>query len=90
MSGSGDYPIGPRRRGADASHMIALDTRRAPRTRIGAPAARSAARFRRAAAPDRAARIVELRAELAAGTYAPDPAAVAEALVEHLQARQCS
>jgi anti-sigma28 factor (negative regulator of flagellin synthesis) len=68
--------------------MTVLDIRREP---AADEAAGQVGRFRRAAsATDRAARVRDLRARVAAGRYDPDPAAVAAAVVERLQRRQCS
>jgi anti-sigma-28 factor FlgM len=98
MRGSGQHPMVPRRRGADAEAMMVLHPRTTGRDRSAAPADGRRARFRRAAdrlaaAPDRAARVEQLKAEIAAGTYRPDPGAIAAAVVERLAAapqRQCS
>jgi Anti-sigma-28 factor, FlgM len=96
MTGSGKHPMRRRPRGADLEDMMVLHPRTTGRDRSAAPADGRRARFRRAdrlAAPDRAARVAQLKAEIAAGTYRPDPGAIAAAVVERLAAaprRQCS
>jgi anti-sigma-28 factor FlgM len=87
----------PRGRGADAEDMMVLHPRTTGRDRSAVPAEGGRPRFRRAtarpAAPDRAVRIEQLKAEIAAGTYRPDPGEIAAAVVERLSAaprRQCS